>query len=278
MRSLEDRWVTLTRVFAVASRKPTGRRVHDLRVALRRTASVVSLVEVLVGGKAQRKLRRRIGKLLRRLGDLRDAHVQRKAVTELARRHPALVEVRRRLAAREKKLEARVGGWLADVDMAAWQQRFEIVAAEALLTLSSPLLVERHRVTLLEAVDRRFSRLIDRRRALDVSDLETVHRMRIAFKRFRYMAEVLQPVLVGMGKAQLDSMHAFQSMMGEVHDLDLLNRRLMRWRERQARMRSDWVAAHDEVGRRLLQKTDALVAAVDEIHGFWNPTYLPLET
>jgi len=278
VRTLEDRWVVLGRAFAAARKKPGGRRVHDLRVALRRLDSVVSLVEVLVGGKAERTLRKHVKRLLRRLGDVRDAYVQRKAVASLAQRHRDLAGLRARLVAREKKLEAKVGGWLSGIDMASLQKTFELVAGEALLALSSALLVARHRATLLEAVDRRFSRLIDRRRALDVSDLDTVHSLRVAFKRFRYLVEVLQPVLVGVGKAQLDSMKAFQLMMGEVHDLDLLNRRLTKWRRRKARHSADLVSAHDEIGRRLLQKTDALMASVDDIHTFWNPSVLPSES
>lgn len=277
IRTLEVRWTVLRKALDAARKKPGARRVHDLRIALRRMASVVALIETVVDGRAERRLRKRVDRLLQMLGDLRDTHVQRKEIAAMCRRFPALEGLRERLEKRERAREREVECKLGKLDVGALQMFFEEVAAEALLALSSPSLLERHRQTLFEAVNRRFSRLIDRRRELDVADIATMHAMRVAFKKFRYMVEVLQPMLVGLGKAQLDSMQAFQTMMGDVSDLDVLNRRLATWRAKHQRGASELVAAQDDVGRRLLQKTDTLVAAADEIYGFWNQSYLPGE-
>lgn len=275
IRALEDRWNLLRKTFDAARKKAGARRVHDLRVALRRMASVVSLVEEVVDGKAERRLRKRVERLLKMLGRLRDTHVQRKAVVALCRRHPVLEGLADILTRRERAREAEAVRLLGDADIGALQLCFEEVAAETLLALSSPVLARRHRRTLFDAVSRRFSRLIDRRRGLDAADLDTLHDMRVAFKKFRYMVEVLQPVLVGVGRAQLDSMQAFQSMLGDVHDLDVLNRRVARWRDRHEKTSREAVAAHDDIGRRLLQRTESVLAAADEIHAFWSAAYLP---
>ena len=275
VRTLEERWTVLLKALDNARKKTGGRRVHDLRVALRRMASVAALVSEIVDSRAERSLRKRVERLLKRLGRLRDTHVQRKAIGGMTRRFPVLVPLRARLEKREREREEEVAHRLAKVDVDVLQTRFEEVAAEALLALSSSVLIERHRQTLLDAVNRRFARLIDRRRDLDVANLETMHAMRVAFKKFRYMVEVLQPVLVGMGQAQLDAMQAFQTMMGDVHDLDELDRRVAAWRVKHGKNGDAFVAAQDDIGRRLLQKTDALMAAADDIHGFWNQSYLP---
>lgn len=277
IRTLEERWTVLRKAIDAAQKKPGARRVHDLRIALRRMASVVALVEEIVDGNAERRLRKRVERLLKMLGDLRDTHVQRKMIAGLCRRFPALEALRERLEKRERDRERETERKLGKLDVGALQICFEEVAAETLLALSSPSLLERHRLTLFEAVNRRFSRLIDRRRELDVADLATMHAMRVAFKKFRYTVEVLQPVLVGLGKTQLDAMQAFQTMMGDVSDLDVLNRRLGAWRAKHHKSAVDLVAAQDDVGRRLLQKTDALVAEADEIYRFWNQSYLPGE-
>lgn len=278
IRTLEERWRVLRKAIDATREKPAARRVHDLRIALRRMSSIVALVEEIVDGRAERRLRKRVDRLLKMLGDLRDTHVQRKSIAAMCRRVPALGGLLERLEKRERERQREVERKLRKLDINALQVTFEEVAAETLLALSSSSLLERHRQTLFEAVNRRFSRLIDRRRELDVADLETMHAMRLAFKKFRYMVEVLQPVLVGLGKAQFDSMQAFQTMMGDVSDLDGLNRRLTGWRSKHHNGAGDLVAAQDDIGRRLLQKTDTLVAAADEIYGFWNQSYLPAES
>lgn len=275
LRALEDRWREFLRLLDAVIKKPTSKRVHDLRIALRRMCSGLEVVEQIIGGKTVRRLSKRLAAALRRLGKLRDVHVQRKEIGEMAERFPGLLEFHERLRKKEEKLEPRAQRALQEIPLNRLRELFDEAAAEALLALSSEALQRRHRDTAIEAIDRRFAHVIDCRRALDVADLETIHNMRVAFKKFRYMLEVVQPMLVGLGKAQLASMQAFQSMMGDVHDLQVLNEMVAAYRASHNKAAHDLVAAHDDVGRRLLHKTDALVASADEIFSFWNQSYLP---
>lgn len=277
LRSLEDRWDVLHHDLESVRQKATTKKVHDLRIALRRMSSILALVDEILGGKPAARFSRRLDKLLKALGDVRDVQVQRKEVGRMAETYAALADFHRRLRKRERKLEPRAEKRLQSVSAERLRGLFEAVTADALLGLSSEALQTRHRATVLQAVDRRFSDVIDARRALDVADLGTVHRMRVAFKKFRYMVEVLQPLLIGMGRAQLDSMQAFQTLMGDVHDLDVLNQMLVRYRAKHGKNANELVAAQDEIGRRLLHSTDALMASADEIFGFWNQSYLPAD-
>jgi CHAD domain-containing protein len=59
-----------------------------------------------------------------------------------------------------------------------------------------------------------------------LADASTLHSARVALKKFRYMAEVLKPVL-GPGCAdELELLHRCQAKQGAIHDLDLLLARL----------------------------------------------------
>jgi CHAD domain-containing protein len=47
--------------------------------------------------------------------------------------------------------------------------------------------------------------------------------MRIALKKLRYVVEAAQPVLGLSGKHQADEMHAFQQLMGDSRDVEMLS-------------------------------------------------------
>jgi CHAD domain-containing protein len=273
--TLTDRWTTLHELLEAVRKKAGTRKVHDLRIALRRMSSAAGLLEHVIGGKAARKLAKRLDKTLEALSEVRDVQVQRKEILRMTDEFPALRPLEEKLHRRERRLEEEAEKRLAGLDVEKWSALYESLLGDARVALSSESLAERHRSAIVEAVDRRFSAVIDARRALDVADLRTMHKMRVAFKKFRYMVEVLQPVLVGMGRAQLDSMQAFQTMMGDVHDLDVLNTMVAEHRADHAKDSHELVAAQDDIGRRLLQRADLLMASADEIFTFWNQSYLP---
>ncbi|HEX7572289.1 MAG TPA: CHAD domain-containing protein, partial [Bacteroidota bacterium] len=49
-----------------------------------------------------------------------------------------------------------------------------------------------------------------------------IHRLRLAFKEYRYVMEALLPVFPGLGKPQLKAMNAFQDRMGDIQDIEVL--------------------------------------------------------
>src|SRR5204863_8203740 len=52
------------------------------------------------------------------------------------------------------------------------------------------------------------------RRAIDVSNAYTIHRTRLAFKKFRYMMECLSPEITGLKASQLRVLALYQRKMG----------------------------------------------------------------
>ena len=51
---------------------------------------------------------------------------------------------------------------------------------------------------------------------------DSIHRTRVAFKEFRYMVEVIRPLLQGFPKSRLKRMRAYQSDMGKIQDSGVL--------------------------------------------------------
>jgi len=58
--------------------------------------------------------------------------------------------------------------------------------------------------------------------ALDPAHPEALHRMRLAFKKYRYAAEVLLPLFPKATEETAKRLHAFQTLLGTIHDCDVI--------------------------------------------------------
>ncbi len=74
----------------------------------------------------------------------------------------------------------------------------------------------------LRAAANAFAEAVERRRAIDLADLRTIHQTRVAFKRFRYMLESLSPGITGLSKRQLRALAYYQRKMGIIQDLEVM--------------------------------------------------------
>ena len=61
-----------------------------------------------------------------------------------------------------------------------------------------------------------------RKAALDPAHPEALHRMRLAFKKYRYAAEVLLPLFPKATEETAKRLHAFQTLLGTIHDCDVI--------------------------------------------------------
>jgi CHAD domain-containing protein len=74
----------------------------------------------------------------------------------------------------------------------------------------------------LAAVSDNFATVVALRQSIRRRVPQTIHRARVAFKRFRYMCELLSPILPGATKPVLDRMRDYQTRMGEIQDNEVL--------------------------------------------------------
>ena len=75
---------------------------------------------------------------------------------------------------------------------------------------------------MLQAVDEAFLITQQRLGRVDASDPATIHGVRLAFKKFRYMVEMLYPVLADFPKEHLKNMKNYQGAMGRIQDIEVL--------------------------------------------------------
>ena len=201
--------------------------VHDARVATRRLREVVPVVTGRHRTRKVERLTRRLRKLTRALGPVRELDVALKNLGERAgrRRSPGVVALRthlrderdaaferlerkvdrgraERLLARLGKLEDRLGG-ASDATSVA-----ELEGARRALAGSA---IERAR-QLGDAIGAAGAMFI----------VDRVHEVRIAAKRLRYALELAGELRLLATGALVNRLRAIQDVLGDLHDLDVL--------------------------------------------------------
>lgn len=96
--------------------------------------------------------------------------------------------------------------------------------------------------------------------------------MRIALKNFRYLMEALKPLAPGVSKNTLETLHALQTTMGDLHDLEVLSSALAKHAEKGSSERSaklapvlaELEAKHSRMLQSFLKSADAILEYWDE--------------
>lgn len=202
-------------------RKFSETAVHDLRIETRRLLAMLDLLRALDFDDAVRKPRKALKRRLDAFDDLRDTHVCLALLKPLWRELPearALDPLWRR---RERELIERLQRKIKATKQARLQKRLK--GLEKALRVMAPKTRRREGQALVLAVLREaFGRVVELRQRIQRRDTRTIHRTRVAFKRFRYMCESLPPLLPGLTQEQLEQMRAFQTRMGNIQDLEVL--------------------------------------------------------
>jgi CHAD domain-containing protein len=196
-------------------------RVHDLRVEVRRLLSLAAVSGLFVSKRRQEKKSRLLKAHLEQFAELRDLQVQHLRLRSLATRFPAARLYRKYLAKREEGcLRATAKGL----------RRFRSSRLKKLIGRLRRDIRLRHRQgwetcdvrRLRRELRQTFDRVERLRAKIEAEQPKTIHRTRIAFKKYRYLMETLAPLLPGVAPSQLQAMHDFQTLMGDIQDLEVL--------------------------------------------------------
>jgi CHAD domain-containing protein len=204
-------------------RRFSEKSVHDLRIATRRLIAQLELLNPFIPGRTFRKVRRRLKRQLNASALLRDAQVQVLQVRGLLPEHPELAPVYRHLEMNELSLRRLAKGKLKGGGKLL--RRLQAVEKTIAAGLRARNGIPRYRATMNLALRSASVRLADFRRS-PPRDSEGIHRLRIALRKLRYLAESLPAGLSVLKPAEIRLIRSHLDLMGEIHDLDLLIERL----------------------------------------------------
>lgn len=208
-------------------KKFSEKAVHDLRIETRRILALLDLLEAFQFEESLAKLRKSFKNRLDAFDDLRDTHVQRVLLKPMWEKFPEASDFKRLLRKCEKRLECEMSRDIKTTKCGRLNRQLkEIEKSLRQCTKASPTddSVGQSQLLLSAA----FRRVVVLRRQIRQNKPETIHCMRVAFKRFRYTAELLQPFLPQFTTQRLERMKDFQGVAGDIQDVAVLLARIER--------------------------------------------------
>lgn len=204
--------------------------LHDLRVALRRLRTLLRAFPKNLAGTAAANLEARLSRLLKALGPARDMDIWLLFLNdhpELRRRsvassHAFLKAQQKEKQAHQRRVAARLDGNAYRKLMTGLERLLEHDLASGSPALSGVPVAEAGRSALRKAL----KRVRKRARGLPHLSPSDLHRLRIACRRARYLAEFLVGLLPAPLKDLADRLKAVQDVLGTLHDRDVCIARL----------------------------------------------------
>ncbi len=202
--------------------KGDDRSVHQARVTSRRLREAVPVLATGLKGSKAGKARRKIRRLTRALGTVRELDVTRLLLDELARSphvsRSAVEDVRARVIAERDARRKVMLQRLERVNTDKLGKRLESVSAAVQGATDEPW--RKALAARLLARGRRLSEAMDA--AGHMYAPERLHAVRIAAKKLRYGLELAAGSGVNEAAAHVSTIKRAQDMLGKLHDLQVL--------------------------------------------------------
>jgi CHAD domain-containing protein len=201
---------------ARACRQPDGKAIHDLRVAIRRCLSVSAPMLRLDAGADWEGLHRSGRRLFRRLARLRDLQVQEVWLDHFDPRGDSLgALLRKELGREEKAARERAEAAILRFKRKRWARWREELPPHLDRLEAEPGYLLRLAVAQLGRAQAHHQ--------LPLGGDRRYHLLRIELKHLRYFLEAFLPEF---HETLLAELKAVQDLLGEAHDLDVLQDRL----------------------------------------------------
>jgi CHAD domain-containing protein len=219
--------------------------------------------------KAHQKLRRYV----KSLGRLRDNQVQRMLLQQYIARFPDLVSVRDFLHQREPRLINKVASELACFKTRKLEKWTFALCKEIEICSGEAAKRDRLGADVFWAMADAFEEVVRRRKAVCPADSQTIHRVRVAFKKFRYVVEALSPGFTGFGKRKLRRLANYQRRMGNLQDLEILQACVEEFTRQHAGSELFLQPFLRYLKMRRTRVLRTCLRHADDLFGFWDPAW-----
>jgi len=264
LEALESRWKNYRAELKRCHAEFSNEAVHDLRVATRRVLALIQLLNSISPRPRLQKLIRIFKEQLDEFDDLRDTQVMLAEISEIIHELPQLQDFQKHLQFTEERLMRTLRKKIKNLETSEVTKRIrkthEAIETETASNLKSQV---------IQAVDDVYLITKQRHGWVDLTRSATIHRVRIAFKSFRYMVEITYPLLNGFSIENLKRMNAHQSLMGEIQDAEVFAQTLADFSEHASL--SDLEPVRQYYERRHAEAISAYVKEMNQLDTFWRP-------
>jgi CHAD domain-containing protein len=263
--ALDRRWREYLDQVKNCRQETSNEAIHEYRVSTRRLLSIVDFLRGLNPCSDLIKLRSSLKTQLDDLDGLSDVQLMQVDVAELMGENPEVKPFLDHLYQQERSLSEKASHQINRMDVKSLGKRIQNVRASQKDFFSSSPTSKRD---YLAIVDEAFDFVLDRYTLLDLVDTNTIHRLRIAFRKFRYQVEIVHPLIPSFPKTNMAAMREYQGSMGVIQDLEVLHKALLGFAYQSKGKSMDSV-----LSILLQQHSDAVEAFWKEkegIHDFWR--------
>jgi CHAD domain-containing protein len=265
LEALDRRWEQYRTDLRVCRAEFSEEAVHDLRVDTRRLLSVLEIIRFIDPNPGVQKLRRVFKKQLDDFDDLRDVQVMLADISENIESLSELAPFQQYLQKQEKRLLRTAEAGVRAIKPTSMNHRL-LKVREVLSAIPAEGLPLR----LLQTVDNAYLIVRQRYGWIDPDQPASIHSVRVAFKKFRYMIECIHPVLTDFPEAQFKRMHDYQTMMGDIQDAEVFLLTLANFATRHTEFALDPV--HRLYERYFSQALTIYLDDKGELETFWRAT------
>lgn len=175
-------------------------QVHDLRVASRRFAQILTILGGASGAHGVAKMRRRVKETIQLAGSVRDCDIAQKLIAKSKGSVRLQSRLRRRRVETQRELADGLKHWIDRGTAEKWRAKLNGHGA----------LLPAEEQTLIDSAQKLFQRA----NHVDGS-ARALHKLRIAAKKLRYTME-----LMPFESASLEPIKKLQSMLGDINDYE----------------------------------------------------------
>ncbi|WKJ91572.1 CHAD domain-containing protein [Methylomonas montana] len=192
--------------------------VHELRVSTRRLLALIELLQALQPQPALRRIRKTLKNQLDGFDELRDTQVM---LFEIAKTMPALPELEPFLAhlhRREQQLLAESQSLVAGLYQPKLRRKIVKIGNRFKARTADTDL----HAALLAAIDKVYADTINRYQVIDPRDLASIHHLRIAVKKLRYLLISVQAIITDLPEDHSKHLQRYLTRMGDIQNATVL--------------------------------------------------------
>lgn len=264
--ALDQRWKNYRAELKRCRAEFSNEAVHDLRAAARRMLAFIWLLNSISPRPRLQKLNRAFKDQLDEFDDLRDTQVVLAEISETVGELPQLQAFQDYLQGAEKSLLKTLRKKLKVIDLFDVSKRIRRLRESLKMEsdANGDLVLQ-----ILQAVDDVFLATKQRQNWINPAQANTIHRVRILFKRFRYMVEIVHPLLPEFPPEHLKGMNEYQSLMGEIQDVEVIMQALADAPLHASSFDSEPVRRYYE--RCHAEAISAYLESMNQLDTFWRP-------
>ncbi len=269
-RALEQKWAQYEIALKQFQTKPTRTTVHDLRVAIRRLTAILDLIHKFIPQSNVNAAQERLNEQVSGLSDLRDIQVQISTIRKISKDFPELKKFYKSLLDDEEihlkhSKQVTTPAFVNPLDSAIGRIKVSLNARRGSIA------PDKAQNIVEETVNDAFELVAKRLKELNPGEYATVHRVRLAFKPFRYLLETFYPLLSEVEVKHVRNALWLARVMGEIQDFAVLMKNLVEYKWENGDQRKAMMEIWQETEARKNETTRRFLSSLSRFSELLKP-------